>query len=376
MTSDAVIAEHGITVALRRIKQTLVRESGRAADIGAACILEVVGKDGGVWTIDCASNPPQLLSGAATHAKCRIRIVAAELHHLFGDRRRNELLIWRGVLEIQGDPKLLGQFDELVFSGESDAEDPGDGFYAAVAELVPDERFVFMNLGFAEPGTPELVLAERDRPWRHAIALVHHVIADIDLRGARVLDVGCGRGGACSYVSRYHGAKQVVGVDICARAVELATAAHQGEPLTFIHANATQLPLADASFDMVINIESADAYREVKKFFAEARRVLRPSGHLALAHRIAPDALEPYEDLMLAAGFEILRSTDITAEVLFGIEKYREHVTSMLLSFINPRLQNARLLSFLVRSINETYFNRLVMRAALYHSWLLRRAKP
>lgn len=47
--------------------------------------------------------------------------------------------------------------------------------------------------------------------------------------------------------------------------------------------DAEKLPLADASFDAVLNVESSHCYGNVETFFREAARVLRPDGRFLFA---------------------------------------------------------------------------------------------
>src|SRR5258708_19594708 len=51
----------------------------------------------------------------------------------------------------------------------------------------------------------------------------------------------------------------------------------------FVGGDAENLPFAKASFDVVINVESAHCYGSIDRFLAEVHRVLRSSGRLAFA---------------------------------------------------------------------------------------------
>jgi SAM-dependent methyltransferase len=76
-------------------------------------------------------------------------------------------------------------------------------------------------------------------------------VRDLDARldeGADVLELGCGRGvPATRELARRH---RVTGVDISAVQVELAR--HHVPEASFIHADATELEVAPASFDAVV----------------------------------------------------------------------------------------------------------------------------
>jgi ubiquinone/menaquinone biosynthesis C-methylase UbiE len=66
--------------------------------------------------------------------------------------------------------------------------------------------------------------------------------------GSRVLELGCGRGvPATRELARRH---EVVGVDISSS--QIALARHHVPEATFVHADATELELPDASYDAVV----------------------------------------------------------------------------------------------------------------------------
>ena len=104
--------------------------------------------------------------------------------------------------------------------------------------------------------------------------------------GERVLDLGCGFGRHA--FEAYRRGAHVVAVDRSADEVREVTAmframAAEGEAPSDTVARAVRadlllLPFPDASFDVVINVESSHCYGHVDRFFAEVARVLRPGG--------------------------------------------------------------------------------------------------
>merc|ERR1719460_1375102 len=72
-----------------------------------------------------------------------------------------------------------------------------------------------------------------------------------------------------------------VGVDLNALQVASATKRSGSSgpcPLSFVQGDAENLPFPDASFDIVVNVESSHTYPHFDRFVAEVRRVLRPNG--------------------------------------------------------------------------------------------------
>lgn len=97
--------------------------------------------------------------------------------------------------------------------------------------------------------------------------------------GLRVLDLGCGKGRFARRLSE-RGAT-VVGLDVSA--AMLAGAAG----LRRVRGSARRLPLVGAAFDAVVAVEVFEHLPELDHVLAEARRVLRPGGVLALIDKNA-----------------------------------------------------------------------------------------
>ena len=105
-----------------------------------------------------------------------------------------------------------------------------------------------------------------------------------DVRGLRVLDLGCGEGGYARELARR--SATVIGVDGSPRLVEVARerAAAAGLNVDFICANASRLDgLADATFDTVLAAMSLMDVEDYPRAVAEAFRVLRSGGELLMS---------------------------------------------------------------------------------------------
>jgi hypothetical protein len=95
--------------------------------------------------------------------------------------------------------------------------------YEALAKRVSTPDWAFMNYGYApatvDVGTPPLRSSdERDRL---CIQLYLHAIGHWDLRDSDVLEVGSGRGGGASFMSRYLHPRSVTGMDFSEEAGRL-----------------------------------------------------------------------------------------------------------------------------------------------------------
>jgi ubiquinone/menaquinone biosynthesis C-methylase UbiE len=101
--------------------------------------------------------------------------------------------------------------------------------------------------------------------------------------GAKVLEIGCGTGAVCRDIARRARIGEVIGLDpspiFLAKARELAT----GIPnLRFEEGDARKLPYDDGAFDAVIFHTCLSHVPSPESALAEAHRVLKKAGYLAV----------------------------------------------------------------------------------------------
>ena len=101
--------------------------------------------------------------------------------------------------------------------------------------------------------------------------------------GMDVLDVGTGSGGNIAIPAALMGA-HVVGSDLTPEMIPLAKAraAEAGVDVTWVEADAMELPFADDSFDRVISTFGAMFAPDHKRTAAELARVCRPGGRIVM----------------------------------------------------------------------------------------------
>ncbi|MGE5171586.1 MAG: methyltransferase domain-containing protein [Rudaea sp.] len=112
-------------------------------------------------------------------------------------------------------------------------------------------------------------------------------------RGRRVLDAACGEGYGSALLAQT--AQSVVGVDIDAQVVGQARSRYaQAGNLRFETASVTELPLADASADLVVSFETIEHLEgdDQPAMLAEFARVLAPDGLLILSSPNRPEYSE------------------------------------------------------------------------------------
>ena len=186
-----------------------------------------------------------------------------------------------------------------------------------------------------------------------------------DVTGKDVVELGCGTAYFGAWLKKA-GAARVVGVD--PTPAQLTTArrcnAKFGLGLEFVEAFGEDVPLPDASFDIVVSEYGASIWADPYKWIPEAARLLRPGGELVFLRNstlvilCSPDEDVPAETtlqrpqfgmhefrwpgggieyhlphgewirLLRANGFEILDLIEIQAAADVGTHRYYDYVSA------------------------------------------------
>lgn len=111
-------------------------------------------------------------------------------------------------------------------------------------------------------------------------------------RGQHILDIGCGLGGPARYFAKRFGCR-VTGIDITLPFVEagrkLTALLRMELQVAIDHGDAMRLPYESGTFDGACAQHVTMNIADRERFFAEALRVLKPGGFLALTeHGLGP----------------------------------------------------------------------------------------
>ena len=99
--------------------------------------------------------------------------------------------------------------------------------------------------------------------------------------GKVVLDIASGEGyGAAMLAVK---ADKVIGVDVSLEAIQHARKRYKKENLEYLVGSCAEIPLLDASVDMVVSFETIEHHDQHEKMMQEFKRVLRPNGVLIIS---------------------------------------------------------------------------------------------
>jgi SAM-dependent methyltransferase len=194
-------------------------------------------------------------------------------------------------------------------------------WYPFLTRRLRADGVLFLNYAFETAPPMSIELAPTEEPDRACIQLYHHVAAQAALAGKSVLEVSCGHGGGAAYLTRTFQPQQYTALDLNPTAIEFCREQHHVAGLSFQSGDAEQLPFADHSFDVVINVEASHCYPNFARFLAEVARVLRPDGYFLYADFRFADRRAEWERALAGGSLEIQQQRDINAEVLRGLEK-------------------------------------------------------
>jgi SAM-dependent methyltransferase len=115
-----------------------------------------------------------------------------------------------------------------------------------------------------------------------------------ELRGLRVVDLGCGFGWFCRW-ARGQGAASVLGIDVSEKMLARARAETTDGAIAYVRADLEQLELAPGSCDLVCSSLALHYIERLSVLLAQVHRALVPGGRLVVSveHPVFTAPTEP-----------------------------------------------------------------------------------
>jgi ubiquinone/menaquinone biosynthesis C-methylase UbiE len=176
---------------------------------------------------------------------------------------------------------------------------------------------------------------------------------------------------AAKHIAGYFKPAFFTGMDLAQSAVDLANRIHVLPNLKFIQGNAESIPVASASVDVVVNVESCHAYGSVEKFLSEAKRVLQPGGCLLLVDFRSDNTMDAFKKQLRNCGLELLEEEDISKNVIASIELEDESKTERIRTLIPAKWQ--KLFSEFAGVVGSRFYLTLKDGSRSYYRFVLRK---
>ncbi|MCC6725896.1 MAG: class I SAM-dependent methyltransferase [Saprospiraceae bacterium] len=227
--------------------------------------------------------------------------------------------------------------------------------YWYISKIDKKAEVIFMNYGFSR-NNHQINLEAKDVKDRYSAQLYDYIARGADVKGKDILEVGSGRGGGLSYVTRYLLPKSATGLDLCEIAVAFCNKYHALNNLKFVQGNAQEMPFPDGSFEVVLNLESSHRYLDMMAFLNETYRVLKPDGYFLFTDfRHTPD-LQTLAQQLASTQFRIIKHEFITDDVLEALDLSSAEREAMIFRLV-PKFLHALIKDFAATKGSPTYNN-------------------
>ena len=215
-------------------------------------------------------------------------------------------------------------------------------WYQRLGKRAHDSGWTFMNYGYKYKNQKTLNLTSKDESNRMFIQLYDYVASQIPIKDGEILEVGSGRGGGSSFLSRYHHPKSITGLDYSKSAIKLSNELHGNvDNLFFKLGDAENLPFKDNTFDAVINIESSHCYGNMERFLSEVSRVVKPGGYFGWADLRAKDMVKETEFAFEKSNLTCIYNKTITPEVINALDDIHDTKMKMINNHVPKFLRSA-----------------------------------
>jgi SAM-dependent methyltransferase len=214
-------------------------------------------------------------------------------------------------------------------------------FYDTVARQNPNQAF--LNYGFADLDVPS---GEGPTDLASVCRRLYQEVLLPFPDAERVLEVGCGRGGGAAFLLDQRPSLHYLGLDLSGEHIAVCRRrfASRGAAASFAVANASELPVREARFDVAFSVEAVHHFDDPLGFYRHVARALRPGGWFLLTGLWRPGV--DAEALFGPVGFRVVEHRDITANVVASLTRTSDLRQALIASLDLPERFQPLLMSW------------------------------
>jgi ubiquinone/menaquinone biosynthesis C-methylase UbiE len=186
--------------------------------------------------------------------------------------------------------------------------------YWYISAVDRNKEVTFMNYGYHDENE-KIDLSSENEINRYPIQLYHLLARKVEVQNKKVVEVGCGRGGGLAYINKTFSPGYALGVDLNSKATQFSNKHFKGHTLSYMQGDAQNLNLANADFDIVLNVESSHRYPKVEKFFDEVYRILKPGGYFLYTDFREKSQMETLRNQLSGYNYRIIDEQVINNQV-------------------------------------------------------------
>ncbi|HRW63532.1 MAG TPA: class I SAM-dependent methyltransferase [Bacteroidales bacterium] len=243
-------------------------------------------------------------------------------------------------------------------------------WYWYVNKVDKNAEVLFMNYGYYNDNE-NVTLSEDYESNRYSIQLYHHLANETEINNKDIIEIGCGRGGGLSYITKHFAPSSALGIDLDKRAVSFCTNYYDLPELSFKQGDAQKLDLHDASCDIIFNVESSHRYPDMGAFLKEVYRILRHDGYFLYTDFRYDYEMEDLKKELEKSGLTVIKEQLITNQVVAALE-LDDARRRNLIKKLAPKFLHKIALNFAGTVGSETY-NQFETKKYIYYSYVLKK---
>ncbi len=244
-------------------------------------------------------------------------------------------------------------------------------WYWYVSKIDKNAEILFMNYGYND-NSQNVPIDKHHEHNRYPIQLYHHLACEAEIANKDIVEIGSGRGGGLSYITRTFKPATAKGIDLNRTAIQFCNRHYKTDGLKFIQGDAQSLTLEEKSCDVVINVESSHRYPNFPAFVGEVTRILRPNGYFLFTDFRYDYEMEDLKKELEKSGLSVQRERIINKEVVeaLNLDDARRR---RLVKKMAPRFLHRIAFNFAGAIGSETY-NHFHTHKYVYFSYILRKS--